>query len=342
MRLRTVFAACLVSVSIGAFAGCSNNTAETAPAVTPANKEEVVVAAPGLLEPVTEELKIGSELGGRIRAVLVEEGDRVRQGQIVVTLEDDEYQARIRTAEAAVKQRESELQRLLAGARREERQIARYQAEEAQAILNNSRIELRRREELFKTGDISKEDLERAQRDYNVAAARSDQASQNQALVNAEARSDDIAKAQAAIDVAKSQLAESRTLLAKTIIRCPINAIVLRKHLKTGENVFVDSNTPILTIGDTAGMRVRVDVDEADIGKIQVGQKAYVSVQAYGDKKFWGRVVRISQILGKKNIRTEEPTERIDKKILETLIELDEASKLPPGLRVNAFIIVAG
>jgi HlyD family secretion protein len=84
---------------------------------------------------------------------------------------------------------------------------------------------------------------------------------------------------------------------------------------------------------------VRVDVDEADIGKIQVGQRAYVSAQAYGDRKFGGRVVRISQMLGKKNIRTEEPTERIDTKILETLIELDENSKLPPGLRVNTFII---
>ena len=94
------------------------------------------------------------------------------------------------------------------------------------------------------------------------------------------------------------------------------------------------------TLGDTAGLRVRVDVDESDIGKVQVGQSAYVSAQAYGDRKFWGRVVRISQMLGKKNIRTEEPTERIDTKILETLIELQEDHKLPSGLRVNAFIVV--
>jgi HlyD family secretion protein len=85
---------------------------------------------------------------------------------------------------------------------------------------------------------------------------------------------------------------------------------------------------------------VRVDVDETDIGRIQVGQRAYVSAQAYGEQKFSGRVVRISQMLGKKNIRTEEPTERIDTKILETLIELDEGTKLPAGLRVNTFIVI--
>jgi hypothetical protein len=105
--------------------------------------------------------------------------------------------------------------------------------------------------------------------------------------------------------------------------------------------VLAGSNTPVVTLGDTAGLRVRVDVDESDIGKIQVGQSAYVSAQAYGNRKFWGRVVRISQMLGKKNIRTEEPTERIDTKILETLIELQEDHKLPSGLRVNAFIVVS-
>jgi HlyD family secretion protein len=174
-----------------------------------------------------------------------------------------------------------------------------------------------------------------------VAVARSDEAIQNHALVNAEARIDDVAKAQAEVGVAAGKLLEARALLDKTVIRSPISGIVLRKHLKSGESVALGSNTPIVTLGDTAGLRVRVDVDEADIGKIQVGQHAYVTAQAYGDRKFWGRVVRISQMLGKKNVRTEEPTERIDRKILETLVELDEEYGLPPGLRVNAFIIVS-
>jgi HlyD family secretion protein len=174
-----------------------------------------------------------------------------------------------------------------------------------------------------------------------VAAARNDEAIQNHALVNAEARIDDVAKAQAEVGVAAGKLLEARALLDKTVVRSPISGMVLRKHLKSGESVALGSNTPIVTLGDTAGLRVRVDVDEADIGKIQVGQHAYVTAQAYGDRKFWGRVVRISQMLGKKNVRTEEPTERIDRKILETLVELDEEYGLPPGLRVNAFIIVS-
>jgi multidrug resistance efflux pump len=214
------------------------------------------------------------------------------------------------------------------------------QLEETQAVLRNAQTELQRRRQLYKDGDISREEVDRADRDYSVATARYDQARQNHALVNAEARQDDVARAEAAASVASGQVREARALLEKTVVRSPMSGIVLRKHLKTGENAILSSNTPIVTLGDAAGVRVRVDVDEADIGKVQVGQRAFVSAQAYGDRKFSGRVVRISQKLGKKNIRTEEPTERIDTKILETLIELDEEHKLPTGLRVNAFIVV--
>ena len=338
MNLGTLSRSCVVAFALHLVSGCSSPEATTAPA--PNVDHEIVVAAPGLVEPSTEEFKITAEVSGKIRSVSVEEGDHVERGQVVATLENSEYQARIRSAEAEVKEKEAELQRLINGARSEERQLAKFQVEEAQVVLRNAETEVKRRQELYKNGDVSKEELERAERDYKVAVARAGQAVENQALVNAEARADDIAKAEAAIHVAAGRVIENRALLDKTVIPSPIGGIVLRKHLKPGEIVAVGSNTPILTLGDTAGLRVRVDVDEADIGKIQVGQRAYVSASAYGNRKFWGRVVRISQMLGKKNIRTEEPTERIDTKILETLIELDEESKLPPGLRVNTFIVV--
>ena len=67
-------------------------------------------------------------------------------------------------------------------------------------------------------------------------------------------------------------------------------------------------------------------------------QPAYVTADAYGNRRFPGHVVRIGQELGRKNVRTDEPTERVDNKILETLVELDNGADLPVGLRVNAFI----
>ena len=108
--------------------------------------------------------------------------------------------------------------------------------------------------------------------------------------------------------------------------------------MNAGEVIPEKSDSPIVTVGDSSVLRVRAGVDETDIAKIHVGQRAYVKADAYGDKKFWGRVVRIGQTLGKKNVHTDKPAQRGDTKILETLIELDAGQVLPTGLRVDAFI----
>jgi HlyD family secretion protein len=92
-------------------------------------------------------------------------------------------------------------------------------------------------------------------------------------------------------------------------------------------------------VGNKTVLRVRVDVDETDVNKVRVGQKAFVTADAYGNQKSWGRVVRVGEQLGPKNVRTDEPTERVDRKILETLVELDHGAELPVGLRVDAYIV---
>ena len=94
-----------------------------------------------------------------------------------------------------------------------------------------------------------------------------------------------------------------------------------------------------MTLGATRILRVRVDVDEDDVAKIHVGDRAYVTADAFGSQKFWGRVVRIGEQMGPKNIRTNEPTERVDKKILETLIQLDDGHQLPIGLPMDSFVL---
>jgi hypothetical protein len=90
-----------------------------------------------------------------------------------------------------------------------------------------------------------------------------------------------------------------------------------------------------VTLADRSTIRVRVDVDETDIGRV-VGKAAYVTADAFGARRFPAHVIRIGQVLGKKNVRTDEPTERVDQKILETLLDLDDGHELP--IRVQAFI----
>jgi HlyD family secretion protein len=309
-------------------------------AIPTPTENNLLIAAPGRVEPISEEIKIGSSLSGKLKAVLVNEGDKVQRGQVIAILINDDYQAQVDSAEAELNEREAELRRVINGARSQERREARSAVEEAEAVLKNSKVELERRESLFKTGDIAREEVDRSEREYRTADARHQAAIHRQSLIEASAREEDRARAEASVERARAQLDEIRARLAKTYIRSPITGLVLRKHLKDGETVSDSPDMPIVTLADTSTLRVRLDIDERDVGKIRLDQRVYVTADAYGDKKFWGRITRIGQILGRKNIRTDEPTERIDTKILETLIDLDDGHELHLGLRVDAYISV--
>jgi len=86
---------------------------------------------------------------------------------------------------------------------------------------------------------------------------------------------------------------------------------------------------------------VRMDVDERDVARIANGAAAYVTADAFGAERFTGRVVEVSRRFGRKNIRTDDPVEKNDTKILEVVIQLDSNQKLVPGQRVTSFIAVA-
>ncbi len=300
-----------------------------------------LIAGPGRVEPFSEDIKIGSELSGRLKSVNVEEGDTIRRGQVLAELENSDYKAQVESARANVIAKQAVLRKVLNGARRQERAEAWSSVSEAKAVMENAQSELRRRQELFSAGVVSREELDRYAREADVAKAKYDAAVQQHALVDDHAREEDQAFAEADLELAKAQLAEAQARYEKTFIRSPIDGSVLRKHHRSGESVSNSSTVPdpILTIGDRKRLRVRVDVDETDVSKVREGQRAYVTADAFGTQKFWGHVVRLGQQLGPKNVRTDEPTERVDTKILETLVELDAGSKLPDGLRVDAYIV---
>jgi HlyD family secretion protein len=308
-------------------------TAEAAPTPAPS-----LVAAPGRVEPISEEIEVAAEIGGRLASVPVEEGDRVRRGQVLATLADADYRAQVASAEAGVLQKEAQLRRVVNGARSQERLEASAAVREAAAVVENTRAEMERRRQLFREGVIAREEAERAERAYLVAKARHEAASQRHALVDDEAREEDRAAAEADLALARARLAEARARLAKAVVRSPIDGVVLRKHMHAGESVSDQVPLPIVTVADGSVMRVRAEIDETDVGRVRLGQRAYATADAFGERKFWGRVVRVGQVLGRKNVRTDEPAERVDTKVLEVLVELEDARDLPAGLRVDVFV----
>ena len=89
----------------------------------PSARSELVsrITAPGRVEPMSEEIRVGSQLSGRLREAPIEEGDRVERGQVIAVLENADYEARVAAAEAELKLKEAELRRILNGAREQDR-----------------------------------------------------------------------------------------------------------------------------------------------------------------------------------------------------------------------------
>lgn len=341
-RIIVITAICLTTVcTAGVIWAHASKT--TKPAQVSVTKDWIIAGA-GRVEPESEDIKLGTELSGKLKAVYVEEGDHVRKGQLLAELENADYRAQVESARAELDQRTAELSKVVNGARREERREAYSSVEEARAVMVNAESEMQRRQKLFTAGVVSKEEADQYSKEYDVAKAKYQASVEHHQLLDESAREEDRSIAEASLASARAKLDQAQALYAKTLVRSPIDGTVLRKQHRVGESVSNGSTVPdpVLTLGATDHLRVRVDVDEADVNKLAVGQRAYVTAEAYGDTRYWGHIVRIGRELGRKNVRTDEPTERVDMKILETLIELDGDQHLPVGLRVSTFIVPQG
>lgn len=299
----------------------------------------VVAAAPGWVEPVSEEIRLSAPLPGRLADVPVAEGDRITRGQIVAVLENAEHRAELDRAEATLLKRQAELERLVNGAREQERAEAAALVREAAAALRTAEIVLERRRAMLAEQTVGKEEVDQAERDYLMARARHEAAIERHELLNAPPRPEDVAIAEAEVAIAQAVRDRAAAVLEQTFVRSPLDGIVLRRHMQAGETVLTTVDMPIVTIGDVSRLNVRADVDERDIGRIRVGQRGYVTAPAFGETQFWGTVKQIGRQLGRKDRYTDEPKERTDTKVLQVLLELDSPGPLLPGLRVDTFFL---
>ncbi len=302
------------------------------------------LAARGRVEGSTsQEIKLAARTFGRLKEVTVADGDPVRKGQIVAVLENNDAKARVDQAQAVLARAKAALEKLQNGARPEERSAARAEMEEAQAAAENARQQHERVIRLFKEGGVvSQSALDQAERDSKMTQARFESARQRYQLVMAPPRHEDVAAARAEVELARAQLAQAEDYFDNTLVRSPVDGVVIKRFMNPGESISYESlNQPIVSVADTTRLTVRAEVDETDIGKIQVGQRAEIHCDAFPGQGFYGRVTRISGGLGKKKIQSDNPLEKVDTEVLETFVEVDRGSTLRVGLRVDVYVPLA-
>lgn len=297
-----------------------------------------VIAAGGLVEPASEERVIIPQLSGRLARVLIEEGDAVSAGQLIAEIESAEYRAAVAVAEAQLAARTAELERLRNGARREDIDQAAAVLASARASESLADAALQRNEPVFARQLISRAQIDEVRAAADAARAERERAAAALALLRAGARAEDIAAATAAVEAAAAERDRARALFDKTQIRSPVDGIVLKRDLREGETVVALSPLPLARIGDLSKRFVRADIEELDIGRVRVEQRAHVLSDAFPGDRFEGRVVGISQRMGRRSQTSGNPAEKQDAKVLEVLLELDGQPSLPIGLRVDAFI----
>jgi HlyD family secretion protein len=294
-----------------------------------------LVAAPGFVEPASEVRAISASAPGRLLYMKVGEGDMVTAGEIIAEIENGDLRAQLAAAEANLKVRQNELARLEAGARAQERGEAEAALREATATASLAKIVFDRQNSLRNSGAVSQEAIDRLRADRQAADARRTLLAEKLSLVEAPPRPEDVEIAEARIADAQAGIAETKALIEKTIVRSPIDGVVLRRYKHAGEMVSIQPPTLIAEVGDITKLRVRAEVDEADVGRVFQGQDASITADAYSDRSFHGKVSRVSEIMGPKDFRTDQPGERMDTKVLETLIDLEPGVQLPVGLRVD-------
>ncbi|MGE0552826.1 MAG: efflux RND transporter periplasmic adaptor subunit [Gemmatimonadales bacterium] len=256
----------------------------------------VSVTATGALEPLTQ-VNVGTEISGIVEAVLVDYNDRVRTGQALARLNTDKLDAQARQAQASL-------------------QVATAARERARATVAEVENEFTRLEALRLTDATS------------IQAWEAGQA----ALRRAEA---EVVSADAQIAQAEATVAAIQSDRRKATIRSPIDGVVLDRQVDPGQTVAASFQTPVLFVlaRDLSAMTLSVDVDEADVGRVAVGQPATFTVDAYPDLEFESEVAAVRSV----------PKTVSGVVTYEAVLRVDNAELLlKPGMTATATITVTG
>jgi len=244
------------------------------------------VNASGRVEPLAR-VAVMSRASGIVTALMVDEGDRVAVGQVLAELDREQLQAQVAQDEADVASAEARLD----GA------VARIQ--EARVRLDDPEVaflerESQRLDALSETGDVSDRERDEAARSLAAARFRLSQVEASLPVLESSA-----GEARANLRSMEAALERSRSTLSETTIRCPIDGVVLVREREVGDGVSSiltagGNATQLMVLGDLSRMYIEARIDEVDLGRIQVGMAAVVTVDAHRGRELAGRVDRIA------------------------------------------------
>jgi len=248
---------------------------------------------------------------GRIKDILVQEGDRVKTGDLVAVMDPGRYEANLRKLTNEFESRKQVLARMLAGSRPQEIAKAKAQVKADKAKLKDARLTYNRLLKLAKTQYVSRQKLDDATAVLKTAGQKLKASEEVLSLAVVGPRGEDINAARAMFEAGKAAVDFARQELDDTKLYAPSDGIVEDRIMEPGDMAFPER--PVLTLALTTPLWIRAYVPEPDLGKIAKGMKAEITTDSFPGKRYHGWVGFISPTaeFTPKNVETPELRTRL-------------------------------
>ena len=297
-------------------------------------RDQDKISASGTIEVI--EVSVAPKIGGQVTKIAVQEGSRVKGGDILAVIDSSALEIQLQQAEAGVNLAQAPLRLLLEGSRAEDIRYAEETLKQAEANLKVAEEDLNRIRNLYEKASTTAKMKDDAEARYKVARAQYEASRQILLKLTRGARPEEIKAARARL----AQAEAARDLLKKNISDCtiisPTRGMVTHKPVEEGE--FVAPGTPLLTVADLEKVRLKVYITEPELGKVGLGQAAEVKIDSYPDRTFLGKVIFISPEaeFTPKNIQTKEERTKL---VYAVKIEIENPENiLKPGMPADAVI----
>lgn len=259
---------------------------------------EVVVSETGTIEPLTK-VEIKSRVAGQVAQLLVDVGDRVEKGQLLLKLDTTDMERERARAEADRDMMKARLSMLQAGARPEEIREAEAQLEQADSAYQRAQAEYQRSQAALKAQTITLRDAESARNDFDGARAQRDAATARLSRLKAGSRAEEILEARAQLAKAEVALRAAQDQLDYASIRSPMAGTVIKRGIEVGEMVSpgvsaTAQGTSMLTVADLDRLILKSNLNQIDIGKVTKGLSVEVRVDSAPGKVFVGTIHKVA------------------------------------------------
>ncbi|MBM4021223.1 MAG: biotin/lipoyl-binding protein [Planctomycetes bacterium] len=339
----------LVAIGLLAFAGwyvwtTRPVTRNPVPPIAPAsNPFADSLAAAGIVEAQTENIAVGSATPGVVVEVVVKVGDEVKPGAPLFRLDDRELRGELEVKQAAVAQYRSELVRLEAEPRKEKIPVLAAAVDEARSLVTRETDALKRSEETFARKVSTEQELIERREALEAVKAKLARAQADLDLLEAGSWQYDRDVSKAALSRAEAEVAKIEVELDRLVVRALVLGRVLQVNVRPGEFVGTPANQPLVILGNTDRLHVRVDIDEYDIPGFHSGLSAVAVPRGNLREKYPLDFVRVEPFVVPKKSLTGDTTERVDTRVLQVIYEFDPVGRPPlfVGQQVEVFIDTA-